>query len=464
MIKEQVKGFSLIEIVVAIAVLVMIIILSSGLYSQIKKMEYRAQNNTQATMLAQEANEAMRSIQKNNYSLMNTGVYGISNLGGEWSLIPNFDTVGNYKRSITITDVSPDKKEVEVNISWEDDGDAKSIKLNSYFTNYQKLIGGGDWTQPIESGFFNLATNNDARAIFVTSSKLYLLTDGEGGDDFYIFDLSSTSSAQLLSSIDIGEKGRDLFGVPPNIYLATGDQSREEQTIFVENLISPYVSGYYNLSDNKNARGITVRGNYAYITTDRRASVGEFFILDISVPTQPVLKGSYEVNDKVNKVAVSGNYAFLATSGGNQELIILDISNPTNPLYVSSLNVSGGVDANDVAVDGNILYMVTDKNSYGREFYAVDISNILNLTVIALLEYGDDINSISLLSSAYAFIGGKKDHSQMNIIDISNLPELTVVGQYDAEGEVQDVFFDNNIVYMATENNNKELQFIKATP
>ncbi len=91
-------------------------------------------------------------------------------------------------------------------------------------------------------------------------------------------------------------------------------------------------------------------GNYAYIA--------DYFsglqIIDISNPTNPILKGNYYSSGEATDVQVVGNYAYLAAGGGG--LQIIDISNPTNPTIKG--NYQNNYDyAFDVKVVGSYAYV-----------------------------------------------------------------------------------------------------------
>jgi PKD repeat protein len=107
-------------------------------------------------------------------------------------------------------------------------------------------------------------------------------------------------------------------------------------------------------------------------------------IFDISNPSSPVLKGSYDnlkgslnvfTNTFFSDVSVTGNYAFLA---GDEDLLIFDISNPSSPIlignYSRTILGSDYIDrwmATKVLVSGNYVYVV-----YGHgKFSIFDISN-----------------------------------------------------------------------------------------
>ncbi len=72
-------------------------------------------------------------------------------------------------------------------------------------------------------------------------------------------------------------------------------------------------------------------------------------IVDISNPSSPVLKGSYDTAGDIYGVSISGNYAYVAD--GDTGLVIVDISNPSSPTLKGNYNTAGI--ACDVSVLGN---------------------------------------------------------------------------------------------------------------
>jgi hypothetical protein len=81
-------------------------------------------------------------------------------------------------------------------------------------------------------------------------------------------------------------------------------------------------------------------------------------IIDISNPSSPVLKGSYDTAGYAYGVTISGNCAYVAD--GSNGLVIIDISNPSSPVLKGSYNTAGY--ANSVSVSGNYAYVADDYN------------------------------------------------------------------------------------------------------
>jgi hypothetical protein len=76
-------------------------------------------------------------------------------------------------------------------------------------------------------------------------------------------------------------------------------------------------------------------------------------IMDVSNPASPSLAGSLDTLGFASKVAVSGDFAFVA--GG--ELKIVDVSDPTSPSLVGRLTPPGG--SSDVAASGYLAFVAS---------------------------------------------------------------------------------------------------------
>ncbi|MFM6896770.1 MAG: DUF4347 domain-containing protein, partial [Microcystis panniformis] len=108
---------------------------------------------------------------------------------------------------------------------------------------------------------------------------------------------------------------------------------------------------------------LKVVGNYAYLA-DWTSGLQ---IIDISNPTNPILKGNYDT-DAAYGVEVVGNYAYVAD--GSSGLQIIDISNPSNPTFLGNYANFGAVLG--VQVVGNYAYLV---NNGASSLQIIDISN-----------------------------------------------------------------------------------------
>lgn len=95
------------------------------------------------------------------------------------------------------------------------------------------------------------------------------------------------------------------------------------------------------------ATSATTKGNYAYV-----GAGGALLIFDISNPEDPTLVGKIYTSGVVEDIALSGNYAFVATKFNG--LWIFDITDPKKPRDVGHLNKG----ARRIHVRGNYAYLI----------------------------------------------------------------------------------------------------------
>jgi hypothetical protein len=96
------------------------------------------------------------------------------------------------------------------------------------------------------------------------------------------------------------------------------------------------------------AADVEVRGNYAYLAD---GNLG-LRIFDISDPTNPLLKGTYDTSGEAYDIQILGNYAYVADKSSG--LQIIDISNPTNPIRKVTYDT---YNARGVQIVGNYAYV-----------------------------------------------------------------------------------------------------------
>ncbi len=109
------------------------------------------------------------------------------------------------------------------------------------------------------------------------------------------------------------------------------------------------------------AHDVVVAGDLAYVGTATGLA-----IVDVSVPSAPVLRGSLSTGRKTLGLVVDGGHAYLANQAG--DLKVVDVSNPDAPALVASTALPGY--AYDVALQDDILYVA----SFSGEIYLLDVS------------------------------------------------------------------------------------------
>jgi len=160
--------------------------------------------------------------------------------------------------------------------------------------------------------------------------------------------------------------------------------------------------------------------------------------------SQPLVKGSltdalFDARS-LNKLAVSGSYAFIAASLGASNsygLFVVDISNLENPALVNSVDVSSA-DAYDVALRGHYAYLST--NDANGEIKIIDITDPLTADCAPCageidLASNGITNGIALTGTGL-YITREQDVSadELSIYDIGDNPtDPPLIVSYDTD-------------------------------
>lgn len=133
------SGAALLEIIIAMGIfitgLVSLLVLTVDAGNSVQQGVMR----TQATLLAQEGIEAIRTIRDNDFSDLTNGPYGIVLSGGTWLLSGTSDTTDGFTRVITITDGSiANTKLITSEVLWEIAGGRElSTEVSEIVSNWK---------------------------------------------------------------------------------------------------------------------------------------------------------------------------------------------------------------------------------------------------------------------------------------------------------------------------------------
>lgn len=140
------RGFSLVEILVAISVFLVFVLATTGVMVSFSKNSRHVANSERATILAEEAIEVSRNLRDSAFDFGNLpdGTYGLSTSGNQWNLSGSSDTQDIFTREVVISTEGINQKKIDVTISWSD-----SISLNNSVNTSTYLT---DW-KTIQTGF-----------------------------------------------------------------------------------------------------------------------------------------------------------------------------------------------------------------------------------------------------------------------------------------------------------------------
>jgi len=159
---KQQKGISLIEALLAVALITTAFVSFLTLSSLNTKVNFQKANITRAKFLAQEAVEAIRNFrdstewEKNGLGTLQSSIsYHLEKTGSplNWILVPGEKQIGKFTQKIVFENVyrdsndnitleggtlDPDTKKVIITISWQEKAKEKKVEITTYLTNWQK--------------------------------------------------------------------------------------------------------------------------------------------------------------------------------------------------------------------------------------------------------------------------------------------------------------------------------------
>ncbi|MBZ0264491.1 carboxypeptidase regulatory-like domain-containing protein [bacterium] len=143
----------------------------------------------------------------------------------------------------------------------------------------------------------------------------------------------------------------------------------------------------------------------------------------------------YEPIEKVNGVAIQGDFAYLASGG----IRVIDISNPNNPFEVAFEEF--GYRSQDIAVSEGYAY-ITDYN----DLHVVNISDPLNLIYVNEIEVNGHAEEIEIEQN-YIYLSSSEDELLIFNLNTPDHPELASI--LNTDERIRDISIANNCAYLA---------------
>lgn len=169
-------------------------------------------------------------------------------------------------------------------------------------------------------------------------------------------------------------------------------------------------------------RAVAFKDNLVYLTADHFG----LYVIDISNPAQPSLKGSYKIPGFSYGLAVAGSHVYLANSDSGFH--ILDLGEPASPRLAGTLKLEG--EPWSVAVEGNYAFVACGAGG----LQVVDISRSSAPRVVGSCAVEDFANGLVLMDH-YAFVSDAG--SGVKKIEIRNPSSPRLTASYDTPGDAQ---------------------------
>lgn len=206
--KRRQAGFSLLEVLLSVAILTLTVTALSGILIYGRQSSAVAADRERALLIAREAQEAVRTIRNNDFSALSSladGVYGLALSGNVWTLCTCTDSVGQFSRQVELTSVDATTQRVDVTVSWQQ----TPTRTGTVETSFELT----DWQRSVE---------NDGNVFRVTE---YTISSGFTGASYSLVlnqDLASNYFV-IVQGADGSDSGGGNYG-PAHVYAAvTGD-------------------------------------------------------------------------------------------------------------------------------------------------------------------------------------------------------------------------------------------------
>lgn len=144
---DKSNGFSLIEIILSSGLLAIFALAFLGVLGFSQESTLRAGQRGRAIFLAEEGIEAVRNIKDENFTFLTAGDHGLTSTN-KWNLTNQPEILENFTRTLTITDVNPQTKQISSQVAWKQSGGNQvSVSFVTLFTDWRTATSTGTSTQ-----------------------------------------------------------------------------------------------------------------------------------------------------------------------------------------------------------------------------------------------------------------------------------------------------------------------------
>lgn len=387
-------------------------------------------DRVRATLLAERALEAARSIRDRDVAELIDGTHGIAIAeNGLWDLQgTEFTTADGFTTTLTITHEA-ERIPLTARTTWNiGSSRSGSVTLRSELTDWRQTYEIGDWSLPSEDGSYEDADTplfNDAVSrgdfAFVTSET------SAGGAGLYVFDIANTAVPTLQATVPLGAAGYQLLIQSGHLLVVTGLSASEVEVYKLDNPATLSASdriATINVPGDGRVRTIASHGNTLFLGALHHATEAELYSYDASDLGSITLLDTVDDDGGYLDLSLHDGFAYIASDYNTSELRIGDVFDPANLSVEDGYNLSDVQDGVSVAAFGTSALL-------GR----ADGSAISELILFSL-EAGPvpapppgpwsqdtaGVHGISVEPAGrYAFVATENDTKTLQVIDVPRM-------------------------------------------
>ncbi len=481
--KETKKAFSLIELVLAVALFSFVFTTVSLFSVDALRSDVNQRTRSEAQILIQETIQGIEILKDEKWgellAISDSNPRHIQIVNGEAEIINGEFITGGFSISFTVSParrdingqfvstvgtLDPRSKQVIITAKWNNVAGEESSIFSTFFLNswhtsewvdttenefnsgtldtviVSNDFGGevqlaspafSNWCQPeLTQTIYDIPGNGIPTIVSSIPGKAFLGSTSYSLQNLLI-DHSTDPAGVTIEAEFSGYSTTGIYGDANYTYLATTTDNRE--VVILDTDTAPYSEiGYFDASGTTDPTSVYVNGNVGYVAQGR---VLRSFDLSSKIGSRPQLDsltvGLFS-SGYITEIEIRGNYAFLSMYDDWYELIIVNITNPSDIRVVKNkdLNFSQSSDLY-VSEDGNRVFIGTTYSSFWDEFFILDSTNKTG-SVPILDSYdtnGMSVTGNTVTDDRVVIVGYGGQEYQ--VVDITNITNIQYCGGLD---------------------------------
>lgn len=438
------KGFTLIEIQIAMFIFVVFVGAAASLYFTSSFSSNIKIDQNKASQYANEGIEIVKNIKFDSFLNLSDGNYALSRSGDEYTLGAGTETLeGIYDRAISIEPVYRNAsgniddagavldslmKKVTSSVSWNSAlSGTHSVNVVQYMSDWE----GTTWTQTTQTEFGSGTLNS----LVIDETSSALTDDGE------ITLAPITGTFEYLGSGDVGAHSNDVFHANNIMYAAVDKMNEGLCTVDVTDPSAPVELDCVDVD----GKGLTVAvsGNYAYVGTND--SNNGLAVVDISDPANLDLETTLDVDGIVNDLVIDAGYLYAAVYDRNKGLTVVDLSDPDDPIIASTRHLYNN-EGLSVTLGGSYAYLTNDSS----EVVSFDVSNPNSPSRLAREDINNDGLAITYKES-YLYIAVDDASDGLEVVNVSDPSNPISINTYNVGGIGRGVAYVQDALVVAVD-------------